>query len=356
MPQTKKYAFIAHYVEPWNWLLNLKAFAFLHKRSGLPFFLIPLYLICFPVSIFFLFRREPFKVVDSFRVNDRVYGYTILINNFAWHFSFKHRHEQIRQRILAATLFAQNELGVNVVGLGALTKDELLTQGGKWLHAQPNVRVPIVHGDTCTAWFVIKRLEEIYAEHGAGKPIVVIGPTSKIGRAVMLHLAPKGFVFKAFTRSQERFQEIQDELSEAFRPNLIHITDLHDAHDCRVWLTGKRKPVGKKLMPFIPHGAAVLNFSVPDPLSPNLLLTRKDICHVDGGLVSVPETCGMSYTMRLKPFVTYACFGGTMAHAHYGWNESEVEKVRMDRLEQIGRDSERMGLRLAPRSSHLKQV
>jgi predicted amino acid dehydrogenase len=308
------------------------------------------------VSIFFLFRKESFKVVDSFRVNDRVYGYTILINNFGWHFLLKNRHEQIRQRILAATLFAQNELGVDVVGLGALTKDESLTQGGKWLYMQSGVNIPIIHGDTCTAWFVIKRLEELYLEHGARKPIAMIGPTSKIGRAVILHLAKKGFVFKAYTNSRERFVEIQKELPFEFQANVIHVTQLHDMQDCRVWVTGKNKPRANGLISFIPHGAAVLNFSVPDPLSEGVLRSRKDLCHVDGGLVLIPDTCDMSYMMRLKPFVTYACSGGTMAHAHQGWANSEVGNVQMNALESIGHDCEQMGLKLAPRSSHLKKI
>lgn len=356
LKHTRKFVFIAHYVEPWNWLLNLKWFSFLHKRSGLPFFLYPLYiLVCIPVSIFFLFRKESFKVVDSYRVNGSVHGYTILINNFGWHFFFKNQHDKIRRRILEAVLFAQNDLKVDVIGLGALTKDESITQGGKWIKDQAGVWKPIVHGDTCTAWFVIKSLEEIYAEHAQGEPIAIIGPTSKIGRAILLYLAPHGYTFKAYTHSHERFLEIQSELPVEYQANLIHITQLSDAHDCRVWVTGKRKPIAKKLLPFIPKGAAVLNFSVPDPLHPSHLQSRKDICHVDGGLVSTPEMCEMSYMMRLKPSVTYACCGGTMAHAYYGWNTSEVEKVDMKKLEEVGRSCEQMGLCLAPRTSHLEE-
>jgi len=353
MPTTQKYVFIAHYVETWNWLLNHKVFAFLHKRSGLPFYLLPLAIIYIPVSIYFFFRREPFKVVDSFRVNDHVYGYTILINNFGWHFLFKKRHELIRQRILAAALFAQNELKVDVIGLGALTKDESLTQGGKWLYDQKGIHVPIVHGDTCTAWFVIKRLEEIYAEHGKRSPIMMIGPTSKIGRAVMLYLAPRGYVFKAFTSSQERFKRLQEELPQAHRANIVHVTQLSEASDCRVWVTGKSKPIGKVLVEVIPHGAAVLNFSVPDPLHAKHLMKRRDICHVDGGLVTTPATCEMTYMMRLKPFVTYACSGGTMVHAQCQWSESEVGDVPIEKLEAVGRAGEEMGIHLAARTSHL---
>lgn len=356
MSQSRKFAFIAHYVEPWNWLLNLKAFGYLHARPELHVFLKPLFLVYWIMSLFYLVRREPFKVVDTYRAGENLVGYTILLNNFGWHFLLKSRHENMRQRLLAATLYAQNVLKVDVVGLGALTKDEGFTKGGLWLRNQVGVSIPIVHGDTCTAWFVIKRVEELYRESGEGKPIALIGPTSKIGRAVMLYLAERGYVFKAFTNSSERFLKIRQELPEAFRQNLIHIRDLRLAMDCRMWVTGKYKPIGKKLLAFVPSGATVLNFAVPDPLDPDSLHSRRDIRHFDGGLVQTSSSCEMQYTMRLTPHITYACAAGTMVHAQQAWSESEVGDVVVADLDRMGEISERLGLVLAPRSSHLKSL
>lgn len=356
MNHTRKFAFIAHYVESWNWLLNFKVFGFLHKRPEWHVFLFPLYPLCWVMSCFYFFRPQPFQVVDVYRASDGLEGYTILINNFGWHFLFASRYEAIRQRILAATLYAQNELGVDVVGLGALTKAETLTEGGFWLTKQPGVTVPIVHGDTCTAWFVIKQLKDLYREYGEGKPVVMIGPTSKIGRAVMLYLAKQGIVFKAFTESHKRFLEIQNELPPEFRSNLIHIQHLLQASDCRVWVTGKCKPVGARLLSYMGKGTTVLNFAVPDPLDPHSLKSRTDIRHIDGGLVQTPSACEMKFNMRLTPHITYACAAGTMCHAEHAWKESEVCEVHIDDLERVGNAAEQLGLTLAPRSSHLRAI
>ena len=355
MASTKKYAFIAHYVEPWNWLLNLRMFGFLHEHPEWRFILFPLYPLCILMSIYYFFRKEPFKVVDFYRVNNGLQGYTILINNFAWHFIFPSYYEKIRQRILAATLYAQNTLEVDVVGLGALTKAETLTEGGLWLTKQTGVNLPIVHGDTCTAWFVIKQLVDLYRESGEEKPIALIGPTSKIGRAIILYLAPRGYVFKAFTDSAKRFTEIQQEIPKEFQANLVHVTDLQQAKDCRVWVTGKYKPSGKRLLSVLPPGATVLNFAVPDPLVPADLGRRKDIRHLDGGLAKTPHGCEMHFAMRLKPGVTYACAAGTMLHAQRAWKNSEVAEVQITALEEMDQACDQLGLTLAPKTSHLKE-
>jgi predicted amino acid dehydrogenase len=348
MKHVRSFAFIAHYVEPWNWLLNFRVFSFLHRRPDLRVFLFPLSPLCWIMSVYYLFRRQPFQVVDSYQVQDGLWGYTILVNHFAWHFLFPSQHKKIRERILAATRYAQDELGVHVVGLGALTKAETVTQGGVWLTNQVGVDIPIVHGDTCTAWFVIKRLEQVAPEPRQRTPIVMIGPTSKIGRAVMLYLASRGFVFKAYTQSKERFLEIQEELPEHLRRNLIQITDLSQARDCRIWVTGKSKPDSTKLLRFIPDGSHVINFAVPDPLSDWDLHRRRDLTHIEGGLVQTPAECGMRFTMRLTHRVTYACTAGTMIHAWSCWTSDEVGEVHMDQLTLTHGACTALGLDLVP--------
>lgn len=341
----KTFAFIAHYVEPWNWLLNFRAFGFLHRRPQWRYLLFPLFPLCWLMSVVYLMRRKPFQVVDHYRVVEGLHGYTILINNFAWHFLFRRYQEMIRQRILAAALYAQNELKAEVVGLGALTKAETVTHGGVWLALHSGIRVPVVHGDTCTAWFVIELLQKLTGGKGRGS-IAMIGPTSKVGRAVMLHLAKRGFIFKAFTRSRDRFLEIQLELPEPLRGNLVHIDDLRQARDCRIWITGKSKPDGKSLLAAISDGATVVNFAVPDPLTGWDLRLRPDLDHIEGGLVQTPSTCTMRFAMRLTPGITYACTAGTMVHAACGWSEPEVAEVDMHRLEAVAQESVRLGLTL----------
>jgi len=346
MIQPKTFAFIAHYVETWNWLLNHRIFNFLHDRPELRVFLWPLYPLCWAMSLFYMVRRKPFQVVDVYSVSGELRGYTILINNFGWHFLFPWYYGRIRRRILEATLYAQNELHVDVVGLGALTKAETVTQGGLWLKSQPGINVPVVHGDTCTAWSVIKQLEELSCSCGQNKTIVLIGPTSKIGRAVILDLVRRGFLVMALTQARERFLALQAELPTHLQKNLVQITDLREAQNCKIWVTGKSSPAGRNLLTLVPLGATIVNFAVPDPLDLTDLKKRPDITHISGGLVATPPGCEMHFTMRLARGVTYACTAGTMIHALRGWKEDELSDVDMGHLQKVARDCEALGFQL----------
>lgn len=367
----KQFVFIAHYVEVWNWFLNFRIFSFLHRRPELHMWLLPLWPIAFFASIWYLFGSKPFNVVDTYKVNkdggaQELTGHTILIRTFAWHFAFANKFPVIKDRILKAALYAQDVLKVDVIGLGALTKAEWLTAGGKWLSEQDGIRVPVVHGDTATAWFVAERVEGAYRHFGITGPIAVIGPTSKIGRAVILHLTEKGFDFLCFTDAADRFAAIRRELPLEKQDSIHRATSLGElAQRCKLWLVGKAKPSGKTLCRAIPRGAVVLNFSVPDPLEPRFLRERPDIRHLDSGVTTLPRGCTLKFGMRLpverasNEFTTgamYACWTGTMLHTILGWQEHEVGEVKMEELQQVADEAARLGIKLPPPTSHLRPL
>lgn len=357
----KKCAFIAHYIEPWNWLLNFRLFGFLHRRPRWRWLLWPLYPLCWIMSVWYLISRTPFKVVDHYEVGEELECHTILIRNFAWHFLFMSRHETIKARILQASLYAQKELRAEVIGLGALTKAEWLTSGGKWLAENEDIKVPVAHGDTCTAWFVAQQIEDLYSRYKIIGSIAVIGPTSKIGRAIMLYLIQKGYSFVAYTKDPDRFRAILEEVPEDSRSRLQKADNLSDLGKCGFWLVGKAVPTGKTLIRFLPKEAVVLNFSVPDPLTPKWLGRRRDVRHFDGGFTTLPDRCGLKFAMRLTvdekgKGVTYACNAGTMIHTLLGWQEDEVGEAKLEKLKQVGKEAQRLGINLPPYSSHLVPV
>lgn len=367
----KQFVFIAHYVEVWNWWLNFRLFSFLHRHPELHTWLIPLWPIAFIASVWYLLGKKPFNVVDTYKVNKGggvlgLTGHTVLIRNFAWHFALAAKFPLIKNRILKAALYAQNKLKVDVIGLGALTKAEWLTAGGKWLSEQDGIKVPVVHGDTATAWFVAMRLEVAFQGLSVTGPIAVIGPTSKIGRAVILHLVERGYRFLCYTDAADRFKAIVDEVPFEKREHLHRVTELNELALCRFWLIGKAKPSGKKLCKVMPHGAVALNFSVPDPLEPRFLKRRWDIRHLDGGLATLPKGCTLAFGMRL-PVTTwpkgvhtmgsmYACWAGTVIHTLLAWEQHEVGEVKMDELRQVAAEAEKIGITLPPATSHLRPV
>lgn len=347
-----KIVFLAHWVENWNWLLNW--IADLHKNPQHArrwWMFAPLYYLA---SIAYLVGSAAYDVVDRFKLHDAK-GETWLIRNFAWHFLKASWRKRIRRRILDAVLDAQRE-GATVIGFGALTKAEWLTAGGKYVVDKlgDSLKIPVVHGDTLTAAVVIKQAEALIERFDLkGTQVFVTGATSKIGRAVVLSLAEKGFTVLMFSESKVRVEEIRAEAGDAAH-RIHHATRYSDGKDAKVWITGKAENgAGKKILNALPSGAVVLNFSVPDPLTPSLLQRRPDIRHFDGGLMCYnADHITIRFTMRLKPGVTYACHAGTMVHGLEGWKHHEVGPVDMTEIWHVWHCAVRHGFSLPAWTNH----
>ncbi len=353
--KVKKFVFLAHWVEPWNWLLWWSTDLHHNPHHAWRWkALIPFYLLA---SIFYLIGRKSYDVVDRFHFNG-FEGETWLIRNFGWHFFLKKRQEQIRQRILKAVVDAQDD-GVAVIGLGALTKAEWLTEGGKWIVETlgPRLHVPVIHGDTLTAAAVYHRVIELRNRRNTYGPVFITGATSKIGRAVTLALVNDSVPVVMYTRSQKRFHEIQKEAGNA-GSFLTQALTFHEGTKCALWITGKAESgSGKQLVKALPRGATVLNFSVPDPLNPSLLRARPDVRHYDGGVMGYDERkTNLRFTMRLKPGMTYACHAGTIVHAAHEWSCHEVGHVDVAAMAIVWDAAMDLGFYLPELTSFLRKV
>jgi len=344
----KKFVFLAHWVESWNWLLW--CIPDLHRHSDHRWRWIWLYPVYMFMSFVYLVGKKAYDIVDSFRFNG-VEGETYLVRNFGWHFFLASKGiislNRIKERILAAVLAAQKN-GASVIGLGALVKDETVTRGGDWIRKQlgDSLKVPLVHGDTLTAATVIEQAELLLAWFNINSPIFLTGATSKVGRAVALVLAKKGIRVKMFTHSQARFGKIAAEAG-VFGKNLERINDLQAGKDCGLWIIGKIIPAGKDLLESIPYGAKVINFAVPNPLSPKDLKTRLDIYLSEGGLLAYdPDITNLTFTMRLKPGITYACHAALIVHAQKGWTQDELGSVDIGRIPIVWQAALEMGFSL----------
>ena len=343
----KKFTFIAHWVEPWNWLLWWSDD--LHKNPHHARYwkwLAPFYWI---VSFKYLLGKKPYDVVDQFTFNGNLGGQTLLIRNFGWHFIIKNYQQKIRQRILDAVLAAQQN-GTNVIGLGALTKAEWLTKGGQWIvdELADQLHTPVVHGDTLTAATVVMQAEKVVRKLKLKPVVFITGATSKIGRAVTIELARRNYKIVMYTKSRKRFKAIKSEADE-FGSNITHATSLGEGRTCTLWITGKVVPGGKKLLSKIPDGAAVLNFSVPNPLLDKHVKKRVDIISREAGLLAYDPSCtDLKFTMRMKPGITYACHAGTIVHASQGWSHHEVSHINMPDIWKVWQASVDEGFYLPP--------
>ena len=340
--EKKSFAFLAHRVESWNALLDSRLFDHLHKNPQFHWFwiwLAPLYWLVSAVS---LFTKRSHETVDRFQFAN-MNSQTVLLRNYAWHFLFGSVRKTIKQRILRAVLSAQKDN--QVIGLGALTKAEWLTQGGQWVVNKlgDKLHAFLVHGDTLTAAAVLKMVDAVFKKYHLGGPVFITGATSKIGRAVVLKLAENQVFVKMYTKSEERFVEIKEAAGRNKR-FISKVISLKDGADCQLWLTGKSKPSGKKLLWAIPKGAVVMNFSVPNPLGENNHKPKLGVLAIEAGLLAYnPAITNLRFTMRLRPGLTYACHAGTVVHAHENWQFHEVGQVELPMLKEVWRVAKEIG-------------
>ncbi|MFA5125061.1 MAG: hypothetical protein WC473_04565 [Patescibacteria group bacterium] len=347
----RRMAFLAHWVESWNWLLW--PFSCLHKHPERRYWLFWLYPLCWLMSVRYLVGKKSFDTVDRFvfktPTGEEIDGRTVLLRNFGWHFFLPTRRNSIKKRILEAVLDLQRK-GVKVIGLGALTKDVRITDGGSGIVQELSDRLwaRIVHGDTLTAATVIRQALALIEKYQIKGPVFLTGSTSKIGRAVAIDLARRGIKILMYTQDYERFTAIALEAGDA-SVNLEWTNSLTMGSSCVLWITGKSIPSRRDLFKHIPDDAVVLNFAVPNPLKKRDFRARPDIKHFEGGLLAYdPQQVNIHFTMRLKPGITYACHAGTFVHAFKEWQHHEVGPVDLGRLDEVWQAAEEIGFSLPP--------
>ncbi len=344
----KKMVFLAHWVEGWNLLLKISPH--LRKNPGHYWMYFPLFPFCWITSIFFLFGKKSFDIVDDFCFETdegRVHGKTVLIRNFGLHFFLPGFRKKIQKRILKSVLKMQND--ADIIGLGALVKDERVTQGGRYVVENLNDRLTasILHGDTLTAAVVYEQTKQLLKSRNVARPVFLTGATSKIGRAVALSLAKDEQEVLMYTKDEGRFNAIREEAGEKGR-FLVHARNLKEGQECSLWVTGKSIPSGKELLDHVPPGSAVLNFAVPNPLTKKDG-KKSDLSMYEGGLLCYDtRDTNLSFTMRLQPGVTYACHAATILAASRNWKAHEVGPVNINEMQLQWEEAQKAGFFLPP--------
>jgi len=216
----------------------------------------------------------------------------------------------------------------------------------------------ISHGDTLSAaviyQYALKLKEQGYWSRG----VFVTGATSKIGRAVCLALVRHGIPVKMFTQCKPRFDEIAAELTDPVQKACLRFSsNLKEGLDCDLWLTGKMIPYGTELLTAIPDNALVINFSVPDPLTPELLYLRPDILHLDSGLLYFDKSLmAPDFTWLLPQGHIYACLAGGIVHSVLGIDEHEVGAVDIDAMITYWNAALAIGFRIPEPSSFYSPI
>uniref|UniRef100_J3LA58 aldehyde oxygenase (deformylating) n=1 Tax=Oryza brachyantha TaxID=4533 RepID=J3LA58_ORYBR len=227
-------------------------------------------------------------------------------------------NEQIELAILRA-----DRMGVKVLSLAALNKNEALNGGGTlFVNKHPELRVRIVHGNTLTAAVILNEIPSNV------KDVFLTGATSKLGRAIALYLCRKKIRVLMLTLSSERFLKIQREAPAEFQQYLVQVTKYQPAQNCKTWLVGKW--LSPREQRWAPAGTHFHQFVVPP-----IMGFRRDCTYGKLAAMRLPEdveglgTC--EYTMGRG--VVHACHAGGVVHFLEGWEHHEVGAIDVDRID-----------------------
>ncbi|KAJ6993984.1 very-long-chain aldehyde decarbonylase CER3-like [Populus alba x Populus x berolinensis] len=256
------------------------------------------------------------------------------VPRFGFQYFLPFAKEGINKHIEEAILRA-NRLGVKVISLAALNKNEALNGGGTlFVNKHPNLKVRVVHGNTLTAAVILNEIREDVKE------VFLTGATSKLGRAIALYLCQRRVRVLMLTSSKERFQKVQKEAPLEYQSYLVQVTKYQAARGCKTWIVGKWITPGEQS--WAPTGTHFHQFVVPPILS-----FRRDCTYGDLAAMRLPvDVQGLGnceYSMDRG--VVHACHAGGVVHLLEGWAHHEVGAIDVDRIDLVWNAALKHGLK-----------
>ncbi|EMS47164.1 Protein WAX2 [Triticum urartu] len=178
--------------------------------------LLPLWPVAFCLMVLQVLCSKTFTV--SFYCLRGALHQTWTIPRYSFQYFIPPMKDGINRQIELAILRA-DRMGVKVLSLAALNKNEALNGGGTlFVDRHPDLRVRVVHGNTLTAAVILHEIP------GSVKEVFLTGATSKLGRAIALYLCRKKIRVLMLTLSSERFLKIQREAPAEFQQYLSTAT------------------------------------------------------------------------------------------------------------------------------------
>jgi len=256
----------------------------------------------------------------------------------------------VRKRILDTILFAQNKLGIEVIGLGALTAS--LTDGGKWLVEQPQVKLTVTHGDTygvAVAEEGIEKILNIYNFEKEKNIIAIVGAFGLIGRAIVKFLAKKGYSLILIEKTEEKVSLIKEKLREINLENKIFLasTNLKDIFPADLVITATSHPSALLQSEHLKSRTIIYDIAQPMNVSQELIKERPDIIKIDGAYVDI-NGIDLGFNMGPPRGATFACLVETMMMALEGDKNHRVGEIDEGYLEKTKEWAKKYGFPHAP--------
>jgi len=247
--------------------------------------------------------------------------------------------ETVRKHILDAALFLQNELGVDVIQLGALTTS--VTDGGVWVVKQRKYRGYVNHGDSYTAAVTCQatlKALTLFQKNPSDQVLAIIGAYGVIGEAVSKILVPQFRHAILIGRRQEKFKKLEENVEGDFETTVELKTNEAD-----IIVTATSHPTALLQSEHLKKNAIVVDVSQPPNLSSVICKQRSDVCRIDGGLVDFPIKIIIPGMPKGKNF---ACFVEVIMQALENERENHVGSINLTHLRKTEKWAEKYGFTL----------
>ncbi|KAJ0603590.1 putative fatty acid hydroxylase, NAD(P)-binding domain superfamily [Helianthus annuus] len=328
-----EFVFLAHGVD----IMSSMHVPFVFRSlSSLPFstklILFPMWPFAFLVVLVMWAKSKPFLLTFCHLRGKLLQSW--IVPRFGFMYFLPFAKDGINNQIEEAILMA-DRIGVKVLSLAALNKNEALNGGGKlFVTKHPDLKVRVVHGNTLTAAVILNEISQDVKE------VFLTGATSKLGRAIALYLARRQVRVLMLTQSTERFKSIQKEASPENQNLLVQVTKLQAAKHCKTWIIGKWTTPREQR--WAPAGTHFHQFVVPPVFE-----FRTDCTYSKLAAMKLPDdvqglgTC--EYTMERG--VVHACHAGGLVHLLEGWTHHEVGSIDVDQIDLVWEAARRHGFK-----------
>ncbi|KAL8056345.1 hypothetical protein ABFX02_04G114000 [Erythranthe guttata] len=327
------FVFLAHVVDVMSAMHAPYVF---RSFSSMPFsikaFLFPMWPFTYLVMLVMWAKSKTF-LFSSYNLRGRLH-HTWIVPRFGFQYFLPFAKKGINKQIEDAILKA-DKLGVKVISLAALNKNEGLNGGGTlFTNKHPNLKVRVVHGNTLTAAVILHEIPQNVDE------VFLTGATSKLGRAIALYLARRNVKVLMLTLSTERFTKIQKEAPIECQKYLVQVTKYQAAQHCKNWIIGKWTTPREQY--WAPKGTHFHQFVVP-PIIP----FRRDCTYGKLAAMKLPNDIqglgSCEYTMERG--VVHACHAGGVIHFLEGWKHNEVGAINVDQIDVVWKAALKHGLK-----------
>ena len=285
-----------------------------------------------------LFRLPP-VVCSRFNVFNKTEGFLVAVPLTARQM-LELPLQFVRKRILETALFAQDKLGAELIGLGALISS--MTKKGVWLSERAEIKVPITHGDSYAVGITLEAIEKIISLVG-NSVVGIIGAYGLIGSALSRLLHKKSLDLVLIGRNEIKLKRLEKELKKINPQNRPVVSKwIVDINKADIVITTTNAPDVILRPEYLKPNAIIYDIAQPRNVSFQLLKERPDIIYIDGGLANI-NGINLEFEMGTPQGTTFSCLAETILQALENNRENHVGEISLEFVKEISDQAEKYG-------------